>query len=61
MSATKKQVIPSEHYRPFALTVEEDKTYPHLHEFADSDIASLICPRAFMVEEGSMTAQSTGS
>ena len=47
-----KQVIPSEHYRPFALTVEEDKTYPHLHEFADSDIASLICPRAFMVEEG---------
>ena len=47
-----KQVIPSEHYRPFALTVEEDKIYAHLHEFADSDIASLICPRAFMVEEG---------
>lgn len=47
-----KQVIPSEIYRAFAFTAEEDKMYAHLHEFADSDIASLICPRAFMVEEG---------
>ena len=47
-----KQVIHSDLYRAFALTVEEDKMYAHLHEFADSDIASLICPRAFMVEEG---------
>jgi len=47
-----KQLIPSEHYTCFARTVEEDKIYPHLHEFADSDIASLICPRAFCVEQG---------
>jgi dienelactone hydrolase len=47
-----KQVVPSEHYQPFLLTSSEDKIFPHLHEFADSDLASLICPRAFAVEAG---------
>jgi len=48
-----KQVGPSEHITCYLKTVEEDKTYTgQLLEFSDSDIASLICPRAFFVEAG---------
>ena len=47
-----KQVVPSEHYRPFLLTSSEDMIFPMLDEFSDSDLASLICPRAFGVEAG---------
>jgi dienelactone hydrolase len=47
-----KQVIQSDLYGCFALSSQEDHLYPHLMEFADSDLASLICPRAFFVEAG---------
>ena len=48
-----KQVGPSEHISIYLYTEEEDKIYTgQLLEFADSDIASLICPRAFFVEAG---------
>ena len=47
-----KQVILTPETTPFLHTAEGDKIYPHLNEFADSDIASLICPRAFFVESG---------
>jgi len=50
---TIKQVGPSEHITIYLYTAEEDKTYTgQLLEFSDSDIASLICPRAFFVEAG---------
>jgi dienelactone hydrolase len=47
-----KQVVRSEHYGAFVNTSSEDHIYPHLREFADSDLASLVCPRAFFVEAG---------
>lgn len=47
-----KQVLLTPATTPFLHTAEGDKIYPHLNEFADSDIASLICPRAFFVEAG---------
>ncbi len=49
-----KQVIPGgDNYTAYLDTEEEDKFYPaQLLEFSDSDIASLICPRAFFVEQG---------
>ncbi len=53
-----KQVIPGEDkYRAYLDTEEEDKFYPgQLLEFSDSDIASLICPRAYFVEQGNQDA-----
>jgi dienelactone hydrolase len=49
-----KQVVPGgDNYTAYLDTEEEDKFYPaQLLEFSDSDIASLICPRAFFVEQG---------
>jgi len=49
-----KQVVSGgEAYRAYIDCEEEDKFYPgQLLEFSDSDIASLICPRAYMVEQG---------
>jgi dienelactone hydrolase len=47
-----KQVVRGEHYTPFLHTAQEDHIYPTLAEFADSDLASLVCPRAFFVEAG---------
>jgi dienelactone hydrolase len=47
-----KQVMKTPETDPFIHTAEGDKIYPHLNEFGDSDIASLICPRAFFVEAG---------
>jgi len=47
-----KQVFGSEGFRPFLVTCSESKIYPRLHEFDDSDVASLICPRCFFVEAG---------
>lgn len=47
-----KQVMKTPETDPFLHTAEGDKIYPHLNEFADSDIASLICPRGFFVEAG---------
>ncbi len=49
-----KQVVSGgDDYRAYLDTDEEDKFYPaQLLEFSDSDIASLICPRAYMVEQG---------
>jgi dienelactone hydrolase len=49
-----KQVVSGgEDYTAYLDTEEEDKFYPaQLLEFSDSDIASLICPRAFFVEQG---------
>ena len=44
-------------YRAYLDTEEEDKFYPgQLLEFSDSDIASLICPRAYFVEQGNNDA-----
>ncbi|MFO7898406.1 MAG: hypothetical protein R6V58_05035 [Planctomycetota bacterium] len=48
----RKQIGPDEHRPSFLLNSSEDKILPHLQEFADSDLASLICPRAFGVEAG---------
>jgi dienelactone hydrolase len=49
----KKLLIPDPHYTPYLLTEEEDKILAgQLREFMDSDLASLICPRAFMAEVG---------
>lgn len=48
---TKQLVRAGENY-PFVLSCEEEHMYPLLAEFADSDMASLICPRAFAVEAG---------
>ena len=50
----KKQVISGGgDYTAYLDTEEEDKFYPaQLLEFSDSDIASMICPRAYMVEQG---------
>lgn len=40
-------------YRAYIDTAEEDRFYwGQLREFSDWEIASLICPRAFMVEAG---------
>lgn len=48
-----KQVVTGETYRAYLDSEEEDKFYPgQLLEFSDADIASLICPRAYMVEQG---------
>lgn len=48
-----KQLIPGEHYTCYLRTEEEEKHFAgQLSEFADSDIASLICPRAMFVEAG---------
>jgi dienelactone hydrolase len=47
-----KQVVSLPEQRPFVLTSSEDKIFAHMDEFADSDKASLICPRAFCVESG---------
>lgn len=47
-----KQVVRSEHYGRFVDTSSEDKIFPYLYEFSDSDVASLICPRCFFVEAG---------
>jgi len=47
-----KQVVPSEHYGRFVDTSSEDHIYTHLAEFSDSDLASLVCPRGFFVEDG---------
>ena len=47
-----KQVVPSEHYGRFVDTSSEDHIYTHLAEFSDSDLASLVCPRCFFVEDG---------
>jgi len=51
----KKQVFtdPQGRYVSYIDTHEEEKFfYRHLAEFSDSDVASLIAPRAFMVEAG---------
>ena len=49
----RKQVVESDHYTAYQVTEEEDKIFAgQLCEFGDGDIASLICPRAFMVEAG---------
>ncbi|MCD6360060.1 MAG: acetylxylan esterase [Armatimonadetes bacterium] len=50
----RKQVVSGgDDYRAYLDTEEEDKFYPgQLLEFSDADIASLICPRAYMVEQG---------
>lgn len=47
-----KQLIRIGENFPFVLGCEEEHMYPLLAEFADSDLASLICPRAFAVEAG---------
>jgi len=47
-----KQVEALPQQRPFVLTSSEDKIFAHMDEFADSDKASLVCPRAFCVESG---------
>jgi dienelactone hydrolase len=47
-----KQVVQLPEQTPFVLTSSEDKIFAHMEEFADSDKASLICPRAFCVESG---------
>ncbi len=52
-SRLEKMIEPSDSYTAYLFTEEEDKFFVgQLLEFADSDIASLICPRAFMVEAG---------
>jgi len=49
-----KYVIPGgDRYRAYIDTIEEDRFYwGQMLEFSDSQIVSLICPRAFMVEAG---------
>lgn len=47
-----KQLVRAGENYPFVLGCEEEHMYPLLAEFADSDMASLICPRAFAVEAG---------
>lgn len=47
-----KQVTGSPGYAPVAIGDSEDHIFPHLAEFDDSDLASLICPRCFFVESG---------
>lgn len=50
---TKKQLVASPHYRPFINTSEQSYFEPDfLTEFSDYDLASLICPRAVMIEHG---------
>jgi len=50
---TKKMVHRSTWYTPYISTVEADKFFRgHLLAFADADVASLICPRPFCVEQG---------
>lgn len=48
-----KMVVPDQKYASFLDTDEHDK-FIHRHhlEFSDSDLASLICPRPFLVEAG---------
>ncbi|MGQ9662364.1 MAG: acetylxylan esterase [Kiritimatiellia bacterium] len=47
-----KLILRTDHNFPFLLSCEEEHMYRLLDEFADSDIASLICPRPFAVEAG---------
>jgi dienelactone hydrolase len=48
-----KMLVREEKYGPFIDNTSEFQFLPGLLcEFADSDIASLICPRAFFVEDG---------
>jgi hypothetical protein len=47
-----KQLVSGDGNFPFVLSCEEEHMYPLLGEFADSDLASLICPRPFAVEAG---------
>ena len=47
-----KQVVSLPEQGPFVLGSSEDKFFDHMSEFADSDKASLIPPRAFCVESG---------
>jgi len=53
----KKQVVPDPRgrYVSYIDTTEEEKFfYGHLLEFSDSDVVSLIAPRAFMAEVGKL-------
>lgn len=48
-----KMLIRRSGITPFIDSFEEDRfTWPNLLDFSDSDIASLICPRAFFAENG---------
>ncbi len=48
-----KMVVSDDRYTAFIDTPEHDKfIHGHLAEFSDWDLASLICPRPFMVEAG---------
>ncbi len=46
--------IRSPHYGTYLDSKEDYAFFPNLaNEFSDSDIASLICPRPFYIEQGS--------
>ena len=48
-----KMIVSDDRYTAFIDTPEHDKfIHSHLAEFSDWDLASLICPRPFMVEAG---------
>ena len=50
---TPKMIVSDDRYTAFIDTPEHDKfIHGHLAEFSDWDLASLICPRPFMVEAG---------
>ena len=48
-----KMLMRSPHYTAYLYTREDYAFFPNLaNEFSDSDIASLICPRALYIEQG---------
>jgi dienelactone hydrolase len=48
-----KMLMRSPHYTAYLYTKEDYSFFPNLaNEFSDSDIASLICPRALYIEQG---------
>jgi murein tripeptide amidase MpaA/dienelactone hydrolase len=50
---TPKMLMRSPHYTAYLYTKEDYAFFPNLaNEFSDSDIASLICPRALYIEQG---------